>query len=95
MSDVLLSARLLPLSHFSSDPDPRLSTALYQTWSSDSRVYESPTLPELLPLLFGKLNNPSVLAFLREVVPHMVPQLVLRRRLDIIVKALTQSVFLL
>ena len=84
---------LTALSHFPSDSDPRLSTALYQTWSSDPRIYKSPALPELFPLLFDKLHNPSVTAFLREVVPHIVPQLVLRRRLDIIVKALTQSVY--
>ena len=73
-----------------SDPDPALSTALYQTWSSDSRVYESDALPELLPLLFDnkKLRNPSVVALLRQIAPDMVPQLVKRRRLDIIIKAL-------
>ena len=76
------------LSYLSSDPD--LSITLYQTWSSDARVYESHTLPELLPLLFDNqiLRNPSVTAFLRNIAHHMVPQLVLRRRLDIIVQAL-------
>lgn len=88
MSKLLLIP--ISLSHLPSDPDPRLSTALYQTWSSDSRVYKSPALPELFPILFDKLHNPSVTSLLREVVPHIVPQLVLRRRLDIIVKALTQ-----
>jgi hypothetical protein len=48
------------------------------------------TLPELLPLLFGdeKLRNPSVVALLQELAPIMVPQLLSRRRLDILVKAL-------
>jgi hypothetical protein len=76
------------LSYLSSDPDSILSTALYQTWSSDPRVYKSHAIPELLPLLFEKLHNPSVTALLREIIPHIVPQLVSRRRLDIIVKAL-------
>ena len=87
MSKLLLST-YLSQSHLSSDDDNRLSTVLYQTWSSDPRVYQSPVLPELLPLLLNKLRNPSVMSLLREVVPHIVPQLVLGRRLDIIVKAL-------
>lgn len=51
---------------------------------------ESNILPELLPLLFDdeKLRNPSVTALLRELAPAMVPQLMSRRRLDILVKAL-------
>ena len=52
----------------------------------------SPALPELFPLLFDKIQNPSVMSLLRAVVPHVVPQLVLRKRLDIIVETLTQSV---
>ena len=53
-------------------------------------VHESDALPELLPLLFDnkKLRNPSVVALLRQIAPDMVPQLVKRRRLDIIVNAL-------
>ena len=93
MSKFLPSTTYLLLSHLCSDSDPRLSAALYQTWSSDPRVYKSPALPELFPLLFDKLHNPAVMAILREVVPHIVPQLVLRKRLDIIVKALTQSFY--
>ena len=69
---------------FYSDPD--LATTLYQTWSNDARACEN--LPELLPLFLEKLRNPSVAALLRQVGPSMVHQLVLRKRLDIIVKAL-------
>ena len=92
MSKVLLST-YLSLNHFPSDPDPRLSTALYQAWSSDPRVYQSTVLPELFPLLFDEIHNPSVVSLLREVVPHIVPQLVLRKRLDIIVKTLNESFY--
>ena len=35
------------------------------------------------------------MSLLREVVPHIVPQLVLRKKLDIIVKALTESFYFL
>ena len=89
MSKLLLST-YLSLSLFSSDFDARLSTALYQAWSSDEKVFKSPALPELFPLLFHKLQNPSVAALLREVIPHIVPQLVVRRRLDIVVEALNR-----
>jgi hypothetical protein len=90
---LLLSIYLVILSHFSSDDDTRLPTALYQTWTNDSRIYKSSALPELFPRLFDKLQNHWVMTLLREVVPHIVPQLVLQKRLDIIVKALTQSVY--
>ena len=89
----LLHSTYRSLSNFSSDDDTRLSTTLYQTLSNDPRVYKSLILPDLLPILFNKLENPSVMALLRGVVPHIVPQLVLRRRLDIIVKALTESIY--
>ena len=71
---------------FSSDPD--LASTLYQTWSNDERVYNN--LPELVPLLLenDKLRNPSVVALLRQLAPFMVHLLVLRKRLDIVVKTL-------
>ncbi|KAF8893188.1 hypothetical protein CPB84DRAFT_1321116 [Gymnopilus junonius] len=71
-------------------PDPGLQNALYQTWTSDPRVSESNTLPELLPLLFDdeRLRNSSIKALLRELTPAMVPRLTSRRRLDILVRAL-------
>ena len=72
------------LSHLSSDPG--LSTVLYQTWSRDPTIFKSDV--GLLPLLFDKLHNPSVIALLRQIVPHMVHTLALQRRLDIIVKGL-------
>ncbi|KAG6832805.1 hypothetical protein H0H92_009424 [Tricholoma furcatifolium] len=76
------------------DPDTSLSTALYQTWSNDPRVYASTNIPELLPLLFSaeKLSNPSATALLCQLATDAIPKLVARRRLDIIVEALKLNV---
>ena len=75
---------------YSSDPDSGLSAELYQTLSSDTRVFKSDLLPRLIPLLFdnGRLRNPSVTALLREWAPIVVPKLVERRRLNILVDVL-------
>ena len=85
---VLVAQRRLTL--YPSDPDSGLSTELYQTWSSDSRVFNSDILPGLIPLLFDdeRLRNPSVKALLREWAPIVVPKLVERRRLNILVDIL-------
>ncbi|KDR80999.1 hypothetical protein GALMADRAFT_222596 [Galerina marginata CBS 339.88] len=73
------------------DPDTGLSNALYQAWSTNPMVLENDMLPELLPLLFeeSKVRNPSVAALLRELAPAVVNKLLSRRRLDILVDALT------
>lgn len=53
-------------------------------------MYESNIFSELIPLLFdgNRLRNPSVTALLRELADSVVPQLVKRRRLDTLVRAL-------
>lgn len=61
----------------------------------DLRIYKISALLELFPRIFNKIqSNQSVLAFFDKIVPYVVPQLVLQRRLDIIVDALDQSVIL-
>ena len=96
MSKSLLFTYLsLTRSHFSSDSDTRLSTALYQAWSNDARIYKSPALSKLLFLLLNRLNNPSVVSLLHEVVPNIIPQLVLQKKFDVIVEALKLSIYVL
>jgi len=71
-----------------SDPDAELSQILYQSLG-DPRVFESATLPDLLPVLLNKGDNPKVSGLLCHMAPYMIPRLMSLRRVNVIMKLLT------
>ena len=72
-----------------SDLDAELVQKLYQSLVDDPRVLESAALPDLLPILLKKEDNPKVCGLLCHLAFYIVPRLMSLRRVNVIMKLLT------
>lgn len=89
LSKALIPRLYLIAESLTSDPNAELVQILYQSLVADSRVLESATLPDLLPILLAKKDNPKVCGLLSHLAPYIVPRLMSLRRVNVIVKLLT------
>jgi hypothetical protein len=88
LSKTLISRFCLIAESLTSDPNAELVQSLYQSLVGDPRVFESAALPDLLPILLKKEDNPKVCGLLCHLAPYIVPRLMSLRRVNVIMKLL-------